>query len=83
MQRAWRVLHKWPDRGLIRAAQPAAAEGSEGGPKRSAGPRMHERVVHASGAKRNRERTKMHERDQKKKGRNIAPLLHYSKSAQE
>jgi hypothetical protein len=36
--------------GLIRAAQPAASEGSEGSPKRSAGSRMHERVAHARGA---------------------------------
>jgi hypothetical protein len=35
--------------GLIRAAQPAASEGSEGSPKRSAGSRMHERVAHARG----------------------------------
>jgi hypothetical protein len=36
--------------GLIRAAQPGASEGSEGSPKRSAGPRMHERAARVSGA---------------------------------
>jgi hypothetical protein len=41
--------------GLIRAAQPAASEGSEGSPKRSAGSRMHERVAHDWGAARSGE----------------------------
>jgi hypothetical protein len=47
---------------LIRAAQPGASEGSEGSPKRSAGPRMHERVAHGSGVAHKHERERMHER---------------------
>jgi hypothetical protein len=35
---------------LIRAAQPAASEGSEGSREQRERPRMHERVAHAWGA---------------------------------
>jgi hypothetical protein len=41
----------WPS---AEPAVPGASEGGEGSPKRSAGPRMHERVAHGSGAARQR-----------------------------
>jgi hypothetical protein len=46
--------------GLIRAAQPAASEGSEGSREQGERPRVHERVAYASGASECKEATAAH-----------------------